>query len=81
MRRQMLLALAKAIDHRTEISEAIFDSADRDEARTRVQTVLGVNETEAQAVLDWQLFRWTAAERERLANEIEELGQAVAAID
>lgn len=81
MRRRMLLALAKAVDRRHEVSEAIFDSADRDEARRRVQVVLGVDETGAQAVLDWQLFRWSAAERDRLAKEIDELGEAVTACD
>lgn len=69
MRLHLLRATAEAIDHREGISDAIFDSADRDEARGRVQTVLGVNETETQAVPDHQLFLWRAAEGDRLAGD------------
>lgn len=77
----MLKALAKSIDRRGEICTAIFESDDRDAALARVQAILGVSETDAAAVLDQQLFRWTATERRRLSREIEEVGQAVRSID
>ena len=77
----MLHALAKAIEHRDEIAAATFESVDLDAAIARVQSILDICESDARAVLDQQLLRWTEAERERLSREIEEVGQAVRASD
>ncbi|MFF1385196.1 DNA gyrase subunit A [Arthrobacter sp. NPDC058288] len=66
-------ALVQAMDRRDEVFEVIEDSEDVDEARRRVDKLLGVGELGSRFVLDLQARRFTRDQRQAIAARAEEL--------
>lgn len=77
-RAHILEGLLKALDIIDEIIATIRSSPTTDEARTRLQTNFGFTEIQAQHILDMQLRRLTALEREKLQEEYNELQDRIA---
>jgi DNA gyrase subunit A len=65
----LLIALANLDD----VIETIRSSADADQAKTRLMTGFELSEEQAQAILDMQLRRLAALEREKIENEHKEI--------
>src|SRR3954468_11105932 len=77
-RAHILEGLLKAISQLTAIIRAIRESASADAARTRLQEApFALSERQAQAVLDMQLRRLAALERQKLEDEYQELIQQI----
>ena len=77
-RAHILEGLLKAIDQLDAIIAAIRASASADAARTRLQQApFDLSERQAQAVLDMQLRRLAALERQRLQDEYASLIQEI----
>ncbi|MFZ5816211.1 MAG: DNA gyrase subunit A [Bacillota bacterium] len=72
-RAHILEGLLKALDIIDEIISTIRSSPTTDEARSRLQENFGFTEVQAQHILDMQLRRLTALEREKLQEEYNEL--------
>jgi DNA gyrase subunit A len=73
-RAHILEGLVKAIEQLDAVIRAIRESASADAARTRLQQApFALSERQAQAVLDMQLRRLAALERQRLEDEYAEL--------
>jgi DNA gyrase subunit A len=73
-RAHILEGLVKAIEQLDAVIRAIRESASADAARTRLQQApFELSERQAQAVLDMQLRRLAALERQRLEDEYAEL--------
>jgi len=77
-RAHILEGLLKALDIIDEIIATIRSSPTTDEARTRLQANFGFSEIQAQHILDMQLRRLTALEREKLQEEYNELQDRIA---
>jgi DNA gyrase subunit A len=74
MRRQHILeGLMIALDHLDEVIETIRRSPDADEARARLMDSFGLTEVQATAILDMQLRRLAALERQKIENEYREI--------
>ena len=77
-RAHILEGLLKAIGQLTDIIRAIRESPSAEEARNRLQQgPFNLSERQAQAVLDMQLRRLAALERQRLEEEYAELIQQI----
>ena len=77
-RAHILEGLLKAIEQLTAVIRAIRASASAEEARTRLQArPFNLSERQAQAVLDMQLRRLAALERQRIEEEYAELIQQI----
>ena len=77
-RAHILEGLLKAIELLDEVIRAIRSSASAEVARTRLQEApFALTERQAQAVLDMQLRRLAALERQRIENEYGELIQQI----
>ncbi len=72
-RAHILEGLLIALDHLDAIIRTIRESPDVETARTRLIERFGLSEVQAQAILDMQLRRLTALERQKLLDEYEEL--------
>jgi DNA gyrase subunit A len=72
-RAHILEGLRVALENLDAVIALIRASGDVDEARTGLMTQFGLTEAQAQAILDMQLRRLAALERERIANEYLEL--------
>ncbi|NLG56439.1 MAG: GNAT family N-acetyltransferase [Rhodococcus sp.] len=72
-RRELTLALLRALEQRQEVLEVIVDSDDRTAATAAVAELLGVTETAAEAVLNLPFHRLTKTERQRIQSELEDL--------
>ncbi len=72
-RAHILRALLKAIDRIDEVIALIRGSASAHDAQQGLMTLLEIDEIQAQAILDMQLRRLAALERQALTNEFEEL--------
>jgi DNA gyrase subunit A len=72
-RLHVLEGLRIAIDNLDEVIALIRASADVDEARRNLMTTFSLSEIQAQAILDMQLRRLAALEREKIENEYNEL--------
>ncbi|MFZ5823785.1 MAG: DNA gyrase subunit A [Bacillota bacterium] len=77
-RAHIVEGLLKALDIIDEIIQTIRSSPTTDEARTRLQTNFGFTEIQSQHILDMQLRRLTALEREKLQEEYNELQDRIA---
>ncbi len=77
-RAHILEGLLKALDIIDEIVATIRSSPTTDEARNRLQNNFGFTEIQAQHILDMQLRRLTALEREKLQEEYNELQDRIA---
>jgi DNA gyrase subunit A len=72
-RAHILRALLKAIDRIDEVIALIRGSASAHDAQQDLMTLLEIDEVQAQAILDMQLRRLAALERQALTTEYEEL--------
>ena len=76
-RLEVLEGLRIAIDNLDRVIQIIRGSADVEEARTSLIAVFSFSLVQAQAILDMQLRRLAALEREKLENEYKELLELV----
>ena len=65
--------LAKALDALDDVIALIRRSPDVDEARTGLMELLEIDEVQAQAILDMQLRRLAALERQKIMDRLAEL--------
>ncbi len=72
-RDHVVQGLLLALDRMDEVIEIIRGSADVEAARANLMSTLDLSEIQAQAILDMQLRRLAALERERLEKEHEDL--------
>lgn len=68
-----LAALVAALDRRDEVIEVVANSPDKASALSGVAQLLGIDESQAQTVLDVQLVRFAVKERDRLREQLESL--------
>jgi DNA gyrase subunit A len=72
-RAHILLGYLKALDALDEVIALIRASATVDDARTGLMTLLDVDELQATAILDMQLRRLAALERQKIIDEYDDL--------
>ncbi|MCA0438237.1 MAG: DNA gyrase subunit A [Actinobacteria bacterium] len=77
-RMHILRALLKALDALDEVIALIRASASADAAKTGLMELLEIDEDQALAILDMQLRRLAALERQRLIDEHDELARRIA---
>ena len=80
-RDHIVQGLLLALDQIDRVIEIIRNSADVEESRNNLMQQLDLSEVQAQAILDMQLRRLAALERERLQNEHEELLRRIAELE
>jgi DNA gyrase subunit A len=80
-RLHVLEGLRIAIDNLDEVIALIRASADVEEARNSLMSAFALSEIQAQAILDMQLRRLAALEREKIENEYNELLALVAELE
>jgi DNA gyrase subunit A len=76
-RMHILEGFVKALDHLDDVIELIRASASPAEARQGLMSRFELSEVQAQAILDLQLHRLTGMEREKIAQEYEEVKERV----
>ncbi|NKS04663.1 hypothetical protein GS528_27760 [Rhodococcus hoagii] len=72
-RREIISAVASALEHREQVFHALADSADTESARTELMNLLDVTTTGADAILAIQLRRLSRQERARILRERDDL--------
>ncbi|MBP6471175.1 MAG: DNA gyrase subunit A [Chloroflexi bacterium] len=72
-RAHILEGLLIALDHLDEVIETIRRSNDADEARNQLVSRFGLTEVQATAILDMQLRRLAALERQKIDDEYREI--------
>jgi len=72
-RANILVALERAGDAWPQVLKVISDSEDSATARLSVAQALGLDEVQANAVLDMQFRRVTRIDRDRIREELSEL--------
>jgi DNA gyrase subunit A len=77
-RAHILLALLKALDALDEVIALIRRSPTVDEARSGLMDLLDIDEIQATAILDMQLRRLAALERQKIVDEHAELVRLIA---
>jgi DNA gyrase subunit A len=77
-RAHILLGLLKALDALDAVIALIRASATVDDARTGLMELLDVDEIQATAILDMQLRRLAALERQKIIDEYDELQAKIA---
>ena len=77
-RAHILLGYLKALDALDEVIALIRASATVDDARTGLMALLEVDEVQATAILDMQLRRLAALERQKIIDEYDELQAKIA---
>ena len=80
-RLHVLEGLRIAIDNLDEVIALIRASADVEEARGNLMSAFDLSEIQAQAILDMQLRRLAALEREKIENEYNELLKLVTELE
>ncbi|WP_372727220.1 DNA gyrase subunit A [Nocardioides sp.] len=73
--------LVKALDALDEVIALIRRSPDVEEARTGLMTLLEIDEVQAQAILDMQLRRLAALERQKIMDRLAELEALIADLE
>ncbi|HYJ66851.1 MAG TPA: DNA topoisomerase (ATP-hydrolyzing), partial [Nocardioidaceae bacterium] len=73
--------LVKALDALDEVIALIRRSPDVDEARTGLMDLLEIDEIQAQAILDMQLRRLAALERQKIMDRLAELEAIIADLE
>lgn len=68
-RAHILEGLLIALNHLDDVIETIRRSADQDEAREKLMSKFGLSEIQATAILDMQLKRLAALERQKIEDE------------
>ena len=76
-RAHILQGYLKALDAIDEVIKLIRASADSDTARTGLMKLLKIDELQANAILDMQLRRLAALERQKIMDEYNELMAAI----
>jgi DNA gyrase subunit A len=77
-REHILAGLKKAVDHLDLVVALIRSSASPEAARTALMTRLDLSEIQARAILDMRLQRLTQLERNKIAEELEEVRKLIA---
>jgi DNA gyrase subunit A len=77
-RAHILRALLKALDALDDVIALIRSSATVDDARTGLMELLDIDEVQATAILDMQLRRLAALERQKITDEYDELMARIA---
>ncbi|OLR95528.1 DNA gyrase subunit A [Actinokineospora bangkokensis] len=77
-RAHILRGYAKALDQLDEVIALIRRSPSADEARTGLMALLEVDEVQATAILELQLRRLAALERQRIIDELAEIERVIA---
>ncbi|MUL41212.1 DNA gyrase subunit A [Streptomonospora sp. PA3] len=77
-RAHILRALLRAIDRIDEVIALIRGSASADEAKTGLMGLLEIDDVQARAILDMQLRKLAALERQQLTDEYDELMSQIA---
>lgn len=77
-RAHILRGLVKALDQLDEVIALIRRSANTDTARTGLMELLDIDETQATAILDMQLRRLSALERQKIIDELARLEAEIA---
>ncbi|MGY1681393.1 DNA gyrase subunit A [Geodermatophilus sp. SYSU D01176] len=77
-RAHILRGLAKALDQLDAVIALIRSSASADAARSGLMELLDIDEIQATAILDMQLRRLAALERQRILDELAELEARIA---
>jgi DNA gyrase subunit A len=80
-RAHILRGYAKALDHLDEVIALIRRSESADAARTGLMELLDVDEIQAVAILDLQLRRLAALERQRIMDELSEIEARIADLE
>ena len=80
-RDHIVQGLLLALDEIDRIIQLIRDSADVEGARNNLMQQMGLSQVQAQAILDMQLRRLAALERERLEKEHAELLTTIATLE
>lgn len=80
-RAHILEGLLIALDHLNAIIKTIREAADVDTARKALMEKFKLTEIQAQAILDMQLRRLTALERQKLVDEYEALLKEINALE
>ncbi|MGO8154800.1 DNA gyrase subunit A, partial [Rhizobium leguminosarum] len=71
-------ALVKALDMLDEVIALIRRSPNTEAASTGLQELLDIDEIQARAILDMQLRRLAALERQKIIDRLEELERLIA---
>lgn len=77
-RAHILRGLVKALDALDEVIALIRRSPTVDEARTGLMDLLDIDTDQAQAILDMQLRRLAALERQKIVDELAEIEKTIA---
>jgi DNA gyrase subunit A len=80
-RAHILRGLAKALDQIDAVIELIRRSPDVEAARAGLITLLDIDELQANAILDMQLRRLAALERQKIVDELAEIEQIMADLE
>jgi DNA gyrase subunit A len=80
-RMHIVVALLKAIDRIDEVIALIRASASASEAQQGLMALLEIDEIQARAILDMQLRKLAALERQELTNEHDELAAKIASYE
>lgn len=76
-RAHILEGLLIALGHLDEVIEIIRRSPDSDTAKTRLMDKFGLSDRQAQAILDMQLKRLAALERQKIEDEYQQIKQSI----
>ncbi len=77
-REHILEGLKIAVDHIDEVIETIKRAKDVDDARIKLITKFKLSEIQAQAILDMQLKRLAALERQKIEDELSMIRETIA---
>ncbi|GAB2650034.1 DNA gyrase subunit A [Nocardia goodfellowii] len=77
-RAHILRGLVKALDALDEVIALIRRSANTDTARTGLMQLLDIDEIQATAILDMQLRRLSALERQKIVDELDKIETEIA---
>ena len=77
-RAHILEGLKIAIDNIDEMINIIRSSKTEPEAKTRMEERFGLDEEQSQAIVDMRMGRLTGLERDKLEEELSQLGQKIA---
>ena len=80
-REHILEGLKIAVDHIDEVIETIKKSKDADDARKNLETRFKLTEIQAIAILDMQLRRLAALERQKIEDELKMVQETIAYLE
>ena len=80
-RAHVLEGLMVALDHLDQVIQTIRESGSADEARTKLMARFALTDTQANAILDMQLRRLAALERQKIEDEYRTIRQTIAELD